>query len=52
MAIEVFVIVVRMDFASFAAGFALGAVFALKQAVALDAGTIDYRPGRRQRDDF
>lgn len=50
--IEVFAIVARMDFASYAVEFALDAVFALKLDVALDAGTIDCRSDRRQRDDF
>lgn len=45
--IGVFVIVARMDFASFA-----GAVSELKRVVALDAGTIDCRLDRLQRDGF
>lgn len=43
VAIGVSVIAARMGFASFVAAFALGAVFALKRDVALDAGTIDCR---------
>lgn len=42
-AIEVSVIVAKMDFASFAVEFALDAVFAQKPVVALDAGTTDCR---------
>lgn len=52
VAIEASVIVVRMDFASCVVEFALGAVFALKRDVALDAGTMDCRPNRQPPDDF
>lgn len=52
VAIVVFAVAERMDSASFAAEFALGAVFARKRVVALDAGTIAGPAYRRPRGDF